>query len=117
MHVSLDRCKHDFGPFFLLCFSLMHVGFQPCNGLLHHSGAFDDLGKKHFARTKQLPNDVHAVHERSLNDAQRITNVIVGFSDILFDELGDAVNQGMGQPFGDVLFSPFMGVLLKALLF
>ena len=47
---------------------LLHEGDEMCDGLLHDTRALDDLRQEHFARTEQVSDDVHSVHQRALDD-------------------------------------------------
>ena len=83
-----------------------HQRFEKCDGLFHHSCRLDDLWQKHLAAAEQITNDVHAVHEWSLDQLQRSLDGLKCFSGIGLDVIGNSLNQCMLEPFENGQFSP-----------
>ncbi len=50
---------------------LLDEGDQVGHGLLHDAGALDHLRQEHLAGAEQVADDVHAVHQRTLDDLDR----------------------------------------------
>ena len=101
MHITLDRRHHDMSlaaggvaaePLFPL-----DVRHQHGNRLLHHPGAFDDLGKEHLAVAKQVSHHVHSVHQRTLDDFQRPRRLLTRFFGVLLNVAVDTLDQCMHQ--------------------
>ena len=96
MHVTFDR-GHDDPPRAALRwvreFLLLHEGLQISDALLHHAGAFHDLREEHFASAKKIAHNAHAVHERTFDDEQRLSELIERLLSIDGDEVGDAFEQ------------------------
>ena len=87
-------------------FLCSHRRFKVCNRLFHDSCAFYNLGQKHFSRTKQISNDVHAIHQRAFDDMQWSLVKFSTFLNILINVIYDAMNKRMLEPFLDIGFSP-----------
>ena len=75
--------------------------------LFHHTGRFHDLRQEHLTGAKQVTNDVHAIHQGAFDDVKGALGLLAGFFGIFFGELGNAVDQGMGQPLINRFFAPF----------
>ena len=109
VYVALDGGNHDLALAryiqarrLLLALFFLDVGNEVGHGLLHHARAFHHLGQKHFARAKQVADDVHAVHQRPFDDVQRAAallhhELLVGLFGVFGDEVGDAVYQRVRQ--------------------
>ncbi len=69
-----------------------------CHGLLHDAGRLDDLGQEHAATAEAVADDVHARHERALDDIQRARGRQASFLGILHDPVGDALHEGVPEP-------------------
>ena len=109
VHVALHRRHHDFAARAavlpaVLC--LLHEGHQIGDGLLHHARGFHHLRQEHFSRAEQVADDVHAAHQRAFDHIQRTFGIHARLLDVHFDEVRDAVHQGMGQPLLHRLLSP-----------
>ena len=74
--------------------------------LLHHAGRLHHLRQEHLAGAEQVADDVHAGHQRPFDDVQRPLGGEARLLGVGVDELGDAVDQRMGQPLGDGLLAP-----------
>ena len=83
-----------------------HCGFKVCYSLFHDSCAFYNLRQKHFSRTKQISNDVHAIHQRAFDDMQWSLVKFSTFLNILINVIYDAMNKRMLESFLDIGFSP-----------
>ena len=67
------------------------------DGLLHDPGALDDLGQEHLAGAEQVADDVHAVHQRPLDDLDRAVGGEPRLLGVLDDEGVDALDERVGQ--------------------
>jgi hypothetical protein len=80
------------------CFLLgFHVGLEVGNGLLHHAGGLHDLREEHLARTEQVADNAHAVHERALDDRERLAVFLAGLFRVFIDPSVDALHEGVGE--------------------
>ena len=104
VNVTLDRGQQDApGRAAVAALGLfrLDVGHEVGHGLLHDAGALDHLRQEHLARAEQIADDVHAVHQRPLNDAQRPLGRLSRLFHVCLDVGVDALHQGMGQPLID----------------
>ena len=76
----------------------LHEGLQVGHRLLHGAGALHHLGQEHLARAEQVADDLHAVHQRALDDVERARGLLAGLLHVLLDEVDDPVHQGVRQP-------------------
>ena len=74
--------------------------------LLHDPGALDDLGQEHLAGAEQVADDVHAVHQRPLDDLDRAGGGQAGLLGVLDDEGVDALDERVGQALLDGQLAP-----------
>ena len=79
------------------------------DGLFHHAGALDDLGQEHLSRSEQVADDVHTVHQRSLDDIDGTGGFPSSQFRVFDDMAGDPLHQGVGEPFGHGRVTPFLG--------
>jgi hypothetical protein len=100
--VALDRGHHDLAlaPLGLRASLLpgqlllrLHERFQVGDRALHHPGALDHLGQEHLARAEQVADDLHAVHQRALDDLQRAVGTAAGLLGVGLDVVDDAVHE------------------------
>ena len=70
------------------------IGHRP----LHGARALDDLRQEHLAGAEQLADDLHAVHQRPLDDVERPRILAPRLLDVLLDEIDDAVDERVRQP-------------------
>ncbi len=109
--VTLHR-RHDDAPcggcVFQPRFKLFgfHKRHQIRDRLLHDPRRLHHLRQKHLACAEKIANDVHAVHERAFDHMQRPYCREASFFRILVDVIGDAVNEGVFEAFGDRAFAP-----------
>src|SRR3546814_1341919 len=52
------------------------VGHEVGDGFLHDARAFDHLGQEHLAGAEEVADDVHAVHQRALDDLERLVDLL-----------------------------------------
>ncbi|MNX96740.1 hypothetical protein D3C86_1290720 [compost metagenome] len=97
--VALDRGHQDAARLLARLAGLfgLHEGFQPGHGLLHHAGRLHHLRQEHLARAEQVADHVHPVHQRTFDDVQGALDRQAGLFGVGLDELGDAVDQGVGD--------------------
>src|SRR5688572_1861854 len=101
VHVALYR-RHDHAPFGtrdlpgsgLLGFD---VRDEVAHSLLHDARRFHHLRQEHLACAEQVADDVHAVHQRSLDDFDRPGKLQAGLFGVGYDVGSDAVHQGMRE--------------------
>ena len=96
--------RPDFSGGFLLGF---HERNEVGHGLFHHPGRLHHLGQKHLAIAEQVPDDIHAVHQGTLDDMKRPVKGLPRLLGILDDELVDTMHQRMPDAFGHRRFAPF----------
>uniref|UniRef100_A0A0N4ZXP4 EF-hand domain-containing protein n=1 Tax=Parastrongyloides trichosuri TaxID=131310 RepID=A0A0N4ZXP4_PARTI len=108
VHVALDRGHQDLacGLPLLTCLFGFHEGLQVGDGLLHHPRRLHHLRQEHPARPEQVADHVHAVHQGAFDDVQRPFGSLTGLLGVLDDEVGDAVDEGMFDAFGDRRLTP-----------
>ena len=109
VHVALDGGEHDLAVrrrVRAAVFLLLHVGHEEGHGLLHHPCRFHDLRQEHLSRAKQVADGVHAVHQRAFDHSEWARCVAARFLHVDLDEVGDAMDQRMRQPFLDRHFAP-----------
>ena len=109
VHVPLDGRHHDLAGRFGFAGRLLlrlHERLEVGDRFLHRSRALHDLRQEHLAGAEQVTHDLHAVHQRPLDDLERSGVLLAGLLDVLLDELDDAMDQGVRQPALDVGFSP-----------
>jgi len=79
--------------------------------------ALDDLRQEHLAGAEQVADDVHAIHERALDDVERARVEVlaaVRLLDVLDDVLVDTLHQRVLDPLHNVVAAPL--VVLRLLL-
>jgi len=78
VHVALHRGDQKRARVRALCAGaaqpllLLHEGHQVAHRLLHHARALDYLRQEHLARAEKVAHDVHRIHQRALDDVQRL---------------------------------------------
>ena len=125
--VALDGGEHDLAGvlaavaldagFEIIRLLLFHERHQPGHRLLHHAGGFHHLRQEHLAVAEQVADDIHAVHQGTLNDVQRARHGEARGLGVLVDIFGDAVHQSMAEPPldrplapGEILFLHFLAL-------
>ena len=102
--VALDGGEEDLALGLLVAgalFFLLHEGHEVGDRFFHDAGAFDDLGQEHFALAEKIADDAHAFHERAFDHFQRGGVFLARFLGIGIDEIDDALDQGVAEPFLD----------------
>jgi hypothetical protein len=69
---------------------LLHERLEVGDGLLHHARALDHLRQEHLAGAEQVADDVHAVHQRALDDVERARSFWRRLLGVGLDEVDDA---------------------------
>ena len=109
MHVALDRCHQHLGAGLRVARGQLlglHVGQQDGHGALHDARALDDLWQEHLPGPEQVADDVHAGHQRPLDDFEWLRVLLPGLLGIRLDEVRDAFDQGVAQALFDRPRSP-----------
>ena len=104
--VALHGGEHDPGggrPARLLG---LHVGLEVRDRPLHRPGALHDLRQEHLPRAEEVADDLHAVHERALDDVQGTRRRESRLLRVLLDEVDDPVHEGMRKPLPHGDFAP-----------
>ena len=102
VHVALDRGRDDQALAALLG-GLVLLGLderdEVCDSLLHHPRRLHDLRQEHLAVAEQVTDDVHAVHQRALDDLERpppgLRDLEPQLLGVLDHEGVDALHQGV----------------------
>ena len=71
--------------------------------IFHHPGCLDHLGQEHLSRTEADAHLIHAVHEGSFDDPDRIGVGVQGFCHILRQKRIVAVDESVSDPFFQTL--------------
>ena len=83
----------------LLAFLLFKMRKQPGDSLFHHARRLDHLRQEHLARPEQVADDIHSVHQRAFDHAERVIKFgQCGFS-VGVNVIGDTMHQGVLKPF------------------
>ena len=85
---------------------LLHERLEVGDGALHGAGALHDLRQEHLAGAEQVADDLHAVHQRTLDHLERAFVLLPRLLGVLLDEVDDAVHERVRQPFLDRTFAP-----------
>ncbi len=56
------------------------------------------MRQEHLARAEQVADHVHAIHQRPFDDVQRLLRSSARLFGILFDKVGDPLDQRVLQP-------------------
>ncbi len=105
MNVALDRGHHD--P--ALCLGRaaarlllgLDEGDEMRHGGLHDPGALHDLREEHLAGPEKVADAIHPGHERPLDHVEGPSSAQAGLLHVLHHELGDSLDQGVGDPLLD----------------
>ena len=72
VHVALDSCDDDFtAARSVRVFACFNVRLQNFHSLFHGTCGLHDLREEHLAFTEEAADFVHAIHERTRNNADR----------------------------------------------
>ena len=115
MHIALHRChqhlaiiaRHGFGAR-CLHFGLfsLHKRLKIGDSAFHHARGFHHLRQEHFTLAKQITDRVHAVHQRAFNHIERARQFEARLFRVVFNKIGNAIDQRMRQPCFHRLFAP-----------
>ena len=108
VHVAFHRCHEHFS----LCaitwpLLRLHERQQKGDGFLHHASRFYDLREKHFSLAKQVADDAHPGHQRTLYYMQRSLVFSARFLHIGVDKFHDSFHQRVTQTRLDGAIAPF----------
>ena len=73
--VAFDRGEHELAAHAAVAHRVLlglHEWFQVGDGSLHRARALDDLRQEHLAGAEQVADHLHPVHQRALDDQQRL---------------------------------------------
>ena len=111
MHIALDRRQKNLplrlpapGGLFLCFHKGQEIGYR----LLHDASAFDHLRQKHLPCAEKIADNVHACHQRPLDDLKRFAVLLPGLFHVCFDVLDNALDQRVREPFLDRSPAPSM---------
>ena len=100
--VALHGRHHDrAGPPSRALALLLEVRDQVRDGLLHDPSALDDLGQEHAPGPEPVADDVHARHQRALDDVERPLRREPRLLGVLDDPGVDALDQRVRQSLVD----------------
>ena len=117
MHVALDRGGDDealgtAGVHAGTGLLGLDVGDEVGDGLLHHASGLHHLGEEHLAGAEEVTDDVHAVHERALDDLDRGStsghDLEAQLLGVGHDVVVDALDQGVGDALPDGIATPLL---------
>ena len=84
----------------------LQKGLQVSNGLLHHARGLDDLRQEHLAGAEEIADDVHAGHQRTLDDMQRLRGSLPRLLRVGLDEIRDAMHERVLETLRDIALAP-----------
>ena len=124
--VALDGRHHDRavgvlggGELGVVELLLLDEGDQVGDGLLHHPRRLHHLGQEHLAGAEEVADDVHAVHQRALDDLDRaaaaLGDGLAQLLGVVLDEAVDALDEGVGDPLAHRQRAPLLLGLLDHL--
>src|SRR5579862_2674809 len=115
MHVALDGRHHDSAVAAARAgvFPLLDEGHEMGDGALHDAGALHHLRQEHFAGAEQVADDVHAVHQRPLDDLERPCRLEPRRLGVLYDVIVDALDERVLETLTNRELAPL--VVLRAL--
>ena len=79
---------------------------QVSHGLLHDAGALHHLGQEHFPRTEQIADDVHPLHQGTLDHVDRTRGATPRLLDVRLDVVENSLDQRVLEPLGDRQAAP-----------
>src|SRR5690606_8352956 len=81
------------------------VGQQVRDRLLHHPRRLHHLRQEHLAGAEQVPDDVHAVHQRTFDHVQRSRGLLARLLGTLYHALVDTAHQRVSQARAHIAFA------------
>src|SRR5262249_22212325 len=108
MDVAFHGGQHHLGPNPAIAglFLGRHERFQVGDGPLHGSGALDDLGQEHLAGPEQIPNHLHAGHQRPFDHGEGTAQLLASLLGVFLYEVDDTMDERMREPLLDPAFTP-----------
>ena len=76
-------------------------GDEVRHGGLHDPGALHDLRQEHLAGPEKVADAIHPGHERPLDHVEGPSSAQTSLLHVLHHELGDSLDQGVGDPLLD----------------
>ncbi len=114
VHVALHRGEQHLALRLLVAGALLfllHEGQEIGDRFLHHARAFHDLRQKHFAVAEEIADDAHALHQRAFDDLERRGIFLARLLGVGIDEIDDALDQRVAEPFLDGQRAPLRFLL------
>src|SRR5215210_1332804 len=114
--VALHGRHHD-RAVRLACLALLLLDerYQVSNRLLHNAGALDDLGQEHLPRPEQVPDNVHPVHQRTLDHVERALRSLARLLGVLLGELRYPLDERVLEALLDGPRAPLLGLFFGLL--
>ena len=111
VHVAFDRGHQDAALDLRRAglFRLFKKRLEIRHRFFHHARAFHHLRQEHFARTKQVADHVHSGHQRAFDHFQRMTGALAHLLGVDIDEVGDALDERVGEAFAHRQAAPGLG--------
>ncbi len=106
VHVALDGREHDLAGVRAAHLLGLHERLEVGDRALHHARALDDLRQEHAAVAEALADDLHAVHQRPLDDRERAAHLEARLLGVGLGEVDDAVHDGVREPLADGRIAP-----------
>ena len=109
VHVALDGREHQLAAHALAPRGLLlrlHERLEVGDRALHRPRALDHLGQEHLARAEEVADHLHAVHQRTFDDEQRLAQLQPRLLGVGFDELNLSVQHGVSEPLFDGSLAP-----------
>ncbi len=110
VNIALDRGDDNFPLALaggtgahLLCFDVRN---QVCDRLLHDPGGFHNLRQEHLAGAEQVADDIHAFHQRTLDDLDRIWKLQARLFGICDDVSIDSPHHRVGDALDHAALPP-----------
>lgn len=93
----------------------LHEWEEVGDGLLHHASRLHHLRQEHLARTEEIADDAHALHERAFDDEQWTAQLCAGLFRVFINIGVDALDQRMRQALFHRPAAPLFGLLRSGL--
>ena len=108
MHVALDGRQQHAPRSRVVPDALvsLEIGGQVRHGFFHHPRRFDDLRQEHFARAEQIPDDVHAVHQRPFDHLERTLEESPCFLGVQLHKIRNALHERVLEALLDIQAAP-----------
>ena len=70
VNITLRRGEHNLAGLASFAVFALHEGLEVSDGLLHDASALHDLRQEHLARAEEIADNIHAVHQRTLDHVE-----------------------------------------------